>query len=220
MMSFWGGRSCSPSAPLAVPFFARSSSCIECMFLEHQMRQDEENGNQPQRGEALPPHLYFWKEIWSFLLAACSRHGLFSSLFPLVCSRSVGDHNQAHDFAIRNGKVVRQDQVARRKVGFVVGALNGPSDNGLSIVLDHFTHLHRHLIANQLFLHPSPDRITPPEFSPYIVDEGIISEGRHDSIGIKSVQRRDVLGDHRMQRVRHEMLLFICFSWPTPNGRP
>src|SRR5260370_74015 len=179
------------------------------MFLEHQMWQDEENGNQPQRGEALPPHLYFWKKIWSFLLAACSRHGIFSSLFPLVFSWSVGNDYQAHDFAIRNGKVVRQDELTWGKIGFVIVALNGPSDNGLSIVLDHFTHLHRHLIADHFFLHPSPARVTPPEFSLYIVDEGIISEGRHDSIGIKSVQRRDVLGDNRMQRVRHEILLLI-----------
>src|SRR5260370_33172436 len=146
------------------------------MFLEHQMWQDEENGNQPQRGEALPPHLYFWKKIWSFLLAACSRHGIFSSLFPLVCSRSVGDHNQAHDFAIRNGKVVRQDELTWGKMGFVIVALNGPSDNGLSIVLDHFTHLHRHRIADHCFPHPSPAAVTHQESSRSISDEGIISQ--------------------------------------------
>src|SRR5258708_38735546 len=81
---------------------------------------------------------------------AMSAHGTGSSSLSfllLVFSRPVVDDNQTHNLAVANGTVVRQDEISRGKIGFVVLAVVGTSDDDLPIVVDHFTHLHRHLIA-------------------------------------------------------------------------
>jgi len=136
-----------------------------------------------------------------------------SPLFLLIVSRCVADDDQAHNLAVTNAKVVRQDQVTSRQIGFVILAVVGATDDRVPIVVDNFTDVNGHLITNHLFLNPTPDRVNAPEFSVIVVHEGIVCKGRDNCVRVKSVHRRDVLGNNGVQVVRHEVLLLVIFSF-------
>src|SRR5260370_18529208 len=63
-----------------------------------------------------------------------------SPLFLLIVSRSVADDDQAHNLAIANAKVVRQDQVTSRQIRFVILPVVGATDDPVPILVDNFTH--------------------------------------------------------------------------------
>ncbi len=147
--------------------------------------------------------------------ATCSKNisVLAATRFLLLVSRCVADDNQAHNLAVANAKVVRQDQVTSRKIGFVILAVLGTTDDRVPVVVDHFTDVNGHLITDQLFLHPTPDRVNAPEFSVIVVYEGIVRKGRDDRVRVKRVHRRDVLCNNGAQIVRREILLLVIFSF-------
>jgi hypothetical protein len=53
----------------------------------------------------------------------------------------ITDYHKTNNLAVADAEVVRQDQLARRKSGFIELTVVRSSDNNVAVVIDNFTYL-------------------------------------------------------------------------------
>jgi len=132
------------------------------------------------------------------------------SAYPLtqdqrsVRGRLIEDDDKAHDLAVSDLEVVRQDQLFRQ-VRFVVVAVIGAAHNRVAIVVEDLTNLDRHMIADHFLLDPAPDRIDPDDLAPIVVDIGVLRESCDNRVGIGRVNRTDVFGNDAGKCLGHDV---------------
>src|SRR5579863_3328627 len=126
-----------------------------------------------------------------------------------VTGRFVADDDEADDLAVADAEVVRQDEL-RGQGGLVEGAVVGPADDGVAVVVQHLTDVDADLVADHLPGDPAADRCGAGKLAAGVVDVGIRGECRHDGIGVARIDRGDVPGDDAGQLGgAHSWLLFI-----------
>src|SRR6267154_2887252 len=106
----------------------------------------------------------------------------------------VEDDDEAHDLAVSDLEVVREDQFLRQ-VRLVVVTVIEAAHDGIAIVINNLTDLDRHVLPSYFFLDPATDRVDPNDFTLHVIDVGVLSKGCDNRLGIKSINGADVFRD-------------------------
>src|ERR1700691_1142531 len=96
----------------------------------------------------------------------------------LVRGWLIEDDDEADNLVTSNVEVVRQDQLFR-EVGLVVLAVISAAHDRLAIVIEDLAELDGHMVADNLLLHPVPDRFGPDDLTPAVIDVGVRGKSCH-----------------------------------------
>jgi hypothetical protein len=137
----------------------------------------------------------------------------------------VANDSEANNFAAADTEIVRHDQLAGRKPGFIVVTVIRGSDYDVAVVVDNLAHVEGYLVTDHFLLYPSPDCFDAPDLPAVIVDIGVRRKGRDDRVGVESIDGLDVVGDDASKWDCHVQLLHVVcgdcgperLSWLLPR---
>ena len=133
-----------------------------------------------------------------------------------VWRRMVTNYNEANNFAAADTEIVRHDQLAGRKPGFIVITVISGSDYDVAVVIDNLANVEGHPVTDHFRLYPSPDRVDAVDLPAVIVDIGVRRKGRHDRLGVEGIDGLDVVGNDAGKWACHVQLLHVVCGRGVP----